>query len=262
MCQLLGMNCNVPTDICFSFEGFARRGGETDEHKDGWGIAFFEGKGCRTFMDVQPSAESVISELVKQYPIHSMNVIAHIRKASVGAVRLENTHPFSRELWGEYWVFAHNGDLFGYDPVFTGCFRPVGTTDSERAFCAILEHLRARFADRPPIEAICEAIREKAREIAKEGTFNFLLSNGEILIAHCSTDLHYLIRQHPFDTAVLKDLDVTIDFQQVTTPQDRVAVIATEPLTENEAWIKIEPGQCMVFQNGAVTECYKDSIQA
>jgi len=36
MCQLLGMNCNVPTDICFSFEGFAKRGGETDEHKDGW----------------------------------------------------------------------------------------------------------------------------------------------------------------------------------------------------------------------------------
>ncbi|MGZ8156242.1 MAG: class II glutamine amidotransferase, partial [Burkholderiales bacterium] len=25
MCQLLGMNCNVPTDICFSFEGFHRR---------------------------------------------------------------------------------------------------------------------------------------------------------------------------------------------------------------------------------------------
>ena len=42
MCQLLGMNCNVPTDIVFSFTGFATRGGRTDEHKDGWGIAFFE----------------------------------------------------------------------------------------------------------------------------------------------------------------------------------------------------------------------------
>ncbi|MDB9422381.1 class II glutamine amidotransferase [Microcystis aeruginosa CS-563/04] len=37
------MNCNVPTDICFSFEGFCARGGKTDEHRDGWGIAFFEG---------------------------------------------------------------------------------------------------------------------------------------------------------------------------------------------------------------------------
>ena len=51
MCQLLGMNCNVPTDICFSFKGFRRRGGETDEHSDGWGIGFFEDKGCRMFLD-------------------------------------------------------------------------------------------------------------------------------------------------------------------------------------------------------------------
>ncbi|BAY11041.1 glutamine amidotransferase class-II [Calothrix sp. NIES-2098] len=42
MCQLLGMNCNTPTDICFSFEGFSARGGKTDDHSDGWGIAFFE----------------------------------------------------------------------------------------------------------------------------------------------------------------------------------------------------------------------------
>ena len=27
MCQLLGMNCNTPTDITFSFEGFAKRWG-------------------------------------------------------------------------------------------------------------------------------------------------------------------------------------------------------------------------------------------
>jgi len=25
MCELLGMNCNVPTDICFSFTGFQKR---------------------------------------------------------------------------------------------------------------------------------------------------------------------------------------------------------------------------------------------
>lgn len=258
MCQLLGMNCNVPTDICFSFEGFARRGGDTDEHRDGWGIAFFEGKGCRTFMDVQPSADSVVSDLVKRYPIHSMNVIAHIRKASVGAVRLENTHPFIRELWGEYWVFAHNGDLFNYEPELDGCYQPVGTTDSEHAFCVILEHLRQRFEKRPDIARLCRAIREKAYQIAQLGTFNFLLSNGGFLFAHCSTDLHYLIRQHPFDKAELKDLDVSVDFKQVTTPQDRVAVIATEPLTANEVWSRIAPGHCVVFQNGAVAECYTD----
>lgn len=42
MCQLLGMNCNTPTDIHFSFAGFRKRGGQTDIHTDGFGIVFFE----------------------------------------------------------------------------------------------------------------------------------------------------------------------------------------------------------------------------
>ncbi len=58
MCELLGMSANVPTDICFSFTGLVQRGGGTGPHKDGWGITFYEGKGCRTFKDPQPSFNS------------------------------------------------------------------------------------------------------------------------------------------------------------------------------------------------------------
>ena len=54
--------------------------------------------------------------MVRHYPIKSDNVIAHIRKATQGRVALENCHPFVRELWGRYWVFAHNGDLQDYAP--------------------------------------------------------------------------------------------------------------------------------------------------
>jgi len=32
MCELLGMSANVPTDICFSFAGLMRRGGQTGRH--------------------------------------------------------------------------------------------------------------------------------------------------------------------------------------------------------------------------------------
>ena len=124
MCQLLGMNCNTPTDICFSFEGFRTRGGLTDVHKDGWGIAFFEGAGCRVFLDVEPSAQSAVAELVRKYPIRSRNVIAHIRKATQGRIALENTHPFQRELWGRYWIFAHNGNLKDFMPPSDGSYSP------------------------------------------------------------------------------------------------------------------------------------------
>lgn len=252
MCQLLGMNCNVPTDICFSFTGFQARGGLTDHHQDGWGIAFFEGRGVRVFLDPEPSISSQVAELVRNYAIRSLNVIAHIRKATQGSIRLENTHPFQRELWGEYWIFAHNGNLIEYAPTLDGRFLPVGTTDSERAFCHILQTLAERFpAGRPDAHTLHQALRELSVEIGRHGEFNFLLSNGERLFAHCASRLAYIIRQAPFATAHLADQDVSVDFEALTTPNDRVAVIATLPLTDNETWTVIEPGTLLAFCHGA-----------
>ena len=252
MCQLLGMNCNTPTDICFSFEGFRTRGGLTDVHTDGWGIAFFEGRGARMFLDPQASVGSPVAELVWRYPIHSTNVIAHIRKATHGRIALENTHPFQRELWGRYWVFAHNGNLKEFAPSLDGSFTPVGETDSELAFCWMLQELRTRFTTLPDDAILNAALQELTAEIAAHGEFNYLLSNGDLLFAYCSTKLCYIVREAPFTVAHLKDQDVTIDFSQLTTPDDRVAVIATAPLTDNETWTPIAPGTLLTFRDGTV----------
>lgn len=67
MCELLGMNCNVPTDIRFSFSGLIERGGRTGPHSDGWGIAFYEDRGCRAFHDPHPGCESEIAALVRSH---------------------------------------------------------------------------------------------------------------------------------------------------------------------------------------------------
>ncbi|GBF80002.1 class II glutamine amidotransferase [Aphanothece sacrum] len=251
MCQLLGMNCNIPTDICFSFEGFCERGGKTDEHQDGWGIAFFEGKGCRLFLDAKPSTVSPIAELVKRYPIHSTHVIAHIRKATKGEIKLENCHPFRRELWGRYWVFAHNGDLLTFEPNNYQFYQAVGTTDSEQAFCFILDQLRQEFPhDKPPLKKLYYTLNKITLSLANHGIFNYLLSDGESFFAHCSTNLHYIIRQAPFGAAHLIDQDVTVDFKALTRESDRVAIIATTPLTDNEIWTALQPNQLIAFQDG------------
>lgn len=174
----------------------------------------------RHFVDHQAAIASPVAELIKRYPIKSRNVIAHIRKATQGQVALENCHPFVRELWGRYWVFAHNGDLKDFHPVLTGSYRPVGCTDSELAFCYLLQELHARFGDAPPaLPQLHAALAELLPGIAAHGTFNMMLSSGEALFAHCSTSLHYLVRQHPFPTAKLSDEDLSVDFSQVTTPR-------------------------------------------
>jgi predicted glutamine amidotransferase len=251
MCQLLGMNCNVPTDIVFSFTGFATRGGKTDHHSDGWGIAFFEGAGVRHFVDYEAAVASPVAELIRRCPIKSKNVIAHIRKATQGHVALENCHPFVRELWGNYWVFAHNGDLKTFAPTLDGPYRPVGNTDSELAFCYMLQQLRRRFGDTPPgQDALTAALRELTAEIAGHGVFNIMLSSGTALYTHCATNLYYIVRQFPFAEARLSDDDMTVDFSRVTTPNDRVAIIVTEPLTTNETWTRLAPNVMTVFVDG------------
>lgn len=251
MCQLLGMNCATPTDITFSFRGFSQRAGITSDHCDGFGIAFFEDKACRLFVDNQSAVESPIAELVRNYPIKSRNVIAHIRKATQGKINLENSHPFMRELWGRQWIFAHNGDLLDFDPPLTGHFTPIGNTDSERAFCFLLDQLVAKFGYvEPSLTQVFELLLEIAPKIAEHGTFNFCLSNGQALFSYAITKLHWLVREYPFKPAQLIDLDVEVDFSQVTTPEDRVAVITTEPLTQNEVWQAFKPGEMILFQYG------------
>lgn len=255
MCQLLGMSCNTPTDICFSFTGFQARGGLTDVHRDGWGIAFFEGKGVRQFLDHEASAQSKVAELVKSYPIKSKNVVAHIRKATQGVVALENTHPFVRELWGYYWIFAHNGDIKNFSPELNGSFVPVGNTDSEKVFCWFMQELRERHGNSYPGDVeVFESLTELTCEVGGHGEFNFLLSNGRMLWAHCSTRLAYIVRQAPFTKARLKDQDVTVDFSHLTTLRDRVAVVATIPLTDDEVWIPLVPGTLCAFEDGDIIQ--------
>ena len=261
MCQLLALNSNHPSAITFSFEGFVARGGLTDHHRDGWGIAFFEDTGCRLFVDYHASINSPVAQLIKHYPIKSTNIIAHIRKATQGKISLPNCHPFMRELWGKYWVFAHNGDLNGFHPALNGQYLPVGFTDSEAAFCYILQGLRERHPCREPqADILFRSIQEIVAEIVQHGTFNFLLSNGDAMFAHCSTNLNWVQRGYPFSTAQLVDCDMSIDFRHYNHPNDLITVIATLPLTSNEQWHKFGSGELNMFVNGEIVRQYKPAV--
>jgi glutamine amidotransferase len=126
----------------------------------------------------------------------------------------------------------------------------VGDTDSERAFCWLMQELSKAHAGVPEIGELTCTLRELMPELHRHGTFNMLLSNGQALWAHASTHLHWIVRQHPFRSASLKDDDVRVDFAQATTPEDRVAVIATEPLTADETWTAFACGELRVFVDG------------
>ncbi|WCN09545.1 class II glutamine amidotransferase [Marinomonas mediterranea] len=253
MCELLGMSANVPTDICFSFSGLRARGGRTGPHKDGWGMAMYRDRQVWSIHDPRPSADSDMAEVMSQTSLKCDIVISHIRQANVGNVCLPNTHPFSRMLWGETWVYAHNGQLEGSDKLALDHHHPIGSTDSERAFCWILGRLAARYGDqRPSLEVLSSFLYELTSGLKQKGVFNMMLSDGDSLFCYCTTKLHWITRRAPFKKATLSDEDVSVDFKEVTTDKDVVTVIATQPLTEDEVWNQMEEGELCVFNAGEV----------
>lgn len=145
------------------------------------------------------------------------------------------------------------------------CYHAVGDTDSEHVFCAILNALKAEFSELPTLPVLHDTIRRLCDEIIAEQhdeiIFNFLLGCGEYTLFAYSwpgrrpgssvwNGLYYIVREPPFKTANLIDVDYSIDFAKVTTPTDRVAVITTKPLTSEDGWKEFKRGELLMFDKG------------
>jgi glutamine amidotransferase len=114
-----------------------------------------------------------------------------------------------------------------------------------------MQELAKAHASVPPVAELTRTLAELVPQVARFGTFNMLLSNGQALWAHASTKLCYVVRQHPFASARLADEDLSVNFAEHTTPEDRVAVVATTPLTRDETWTPFKSGELKVFVDGA-----------
>jgi glutamine amidotransferase len=252
MCELFALNSNVPTAATFSFAGFSARGGATGEHVDGWGMAFHDDEGCRVFIDAGRACDAPLADFLRRHPLRARTVLAHVRKATQGAVALANCHPFQREWLGRSWLFCHNGDLKGFRPALDGSYQPMGQTDSEWAFCWLLQELRKHFAGQsaPGWPQLAPVLAERVAEVRRHGVFNLLLSDGCALFAHASTRLAWLERQHPFRRVQLVDREIEIDLASANSPGDHMALVATAPLTAGEPWQHFAPGELRVFVGG------------
>jgi glutamine amidotransferase len=188
MCELLGIAASTPVTARFSLRRLARRGRTVGEPIDGWGVVLHDGADARCYREPEPAGKSAWLRFVERHQPPARIVISHIRLATAGMVSLRNTHPFLRELGGRMHSFAHNGRLPGIENLTAGgetCFRPVGESDSERAFCALLGRLCALWCGAvPPAAARLAEVTRFAADLRALGPANFLYSDGDYLFAH------------------------------------------------------------------------------
>ncbi len=253
MCELLGISSTRPAGVQALLRAFRSRGGGTADNPDGWGIAFLRDGRFALHKAPLPAARSQEFEALVG-SIASDLLIAHVRKARLPRINsLENTHPFLHPCCGRQWVFAHNGLVPGAIELARRAANapctpagetanapslargprlvPIGGTDSEHAFCHLLESIAPHFQEPQAAGMVpwFEALATLSGLITAHGRFNFLISDGIHLIAFGHDRLHY--REHHGDGGTEQ------------------AWIATEPLTA-DCWQPFEPGELRVYRRG------------
>jgi len=265
MCELFAMSSRHPATVRMSLEEFSRHGGLAGPHKDGWGIAYYEEGDVRLIKEPFAASESACLRFVQDHPYRSSAVISHIRRATQGRRSLANTQPFARELGGRMHVFAHNGDLDGArlrNSFPLGVYHPVGETDSEYAFCALLARVARIWQDTgqpPPVEQRLALVSEFAAELRALGPANFLYADGDALFAHGHKrthadgirppGLHVLCRSSAADSGAYGAEGLSI---APAAAAQEVVLVASVPLTAGEPWEPVADGEVVVARCGRI----------
>lgn len=261
MCQLLAISSQQLVNPRELLAEFFQRGGATAEHADGWGVASYdEQKNAQIIKSLSAASQCELAEKYLTSDRRSKHFIAHIRKATYGEIKLNNTHPFKRSFWGQDWVFSHNGDLHGYQPEPNPLFQPEGDTDSERAFCHLLSNIAEHYAYyHPRLDNLVTQIKRLSDEISQFGSFNFILANNQLVIAYASTELYWTARQQPQTRIALVDGDKPLELE-ADSHNNRMIIVATKPLTKGEVWYPMGRGEIILFSQGELTlRCFNPS---
>lgn len=262
MCELLAVSNSRATRLTFSLHALASHGGDGSTTRDGWGVAFYQGHDVSLFREPAAAGDSALVRYLESSGPSTNLAISHIRHATQGSVQLANTQPFVRELGGRSHVFAHNGDLPGIyrdKGLSTGTYRPVGQTDSEHAFCALLSRLGLLWEakDPPALEARLAVLTGFAADLRALGPANFLYSDGDALFAHGNRRFHsvsgraeppglWCLRQEcPAETAGTDDVAGV----SVGSAAQSVVFVASVPLSD-AVWRPLADGEILVVRFG------------
>lgn len=192
----------------------------------GWGIGFYQGGEVlmrRRPIDDHPAIE--ISKLAGD--VRADVLLGHVRNATVGALRTENTHPFRYRQW----LFAQTGTLPSFDVVRERLVASVpeflrssirGETDAEILFYVFLSFLHdaGRLNDavidpahvRDALRSSVAVVDGMAAEVGGENaSINMMASDGEGIYAlHRGAPMAYRVFSGKSDAEMLIGDDLAL----------------------------------------------------
>jgi glutamine amidotransferase len=266
MCELFALSSRDPVALCCSLEEFDRHSDGPGGHADGWGLARYVDRDVLLLKEDGPAAGSELARWTRERPLASRLAISHLRRATQGGRGFMNCQPFMRELGGAAHVFAHNGHL---DPAGVRSAmspagpRPIGETDSEHAFCAMLDALTQPWAaGLPPLHERARIVSDVARRLRELGPANFLYADGDALFAHAHRRMHgsegirppgMWMLELPEGTAAAcgRLLGIPASAQAAAGP---AVLFASVPLSAEPRWRALDEGQVVVVRAGTVVE--------
>jgi glutamine amidotransferase len=251
MCELMGLSFERPVSADFSIRAFACR---DRDNPDGWGLAWYPDRSACIVKEAVTMTGSAYSKFLESWPgLKARLYLAHVRKQTTGGpVTHADTHPFSRECLGREFCFAHNGTILNFATLALSRYSPIGSTDSERLFCHLLERMLARrkLLEEP---ADWHWLWQTLSELNDHGTINCLMSDGQRLfgyrdrkgwkgLAVRKVRLHG--ERRTFEDAVT---GVSVDGGA----DNRGCMLATAPLTET-GWHPLTLGSLVVLEGGSI----------
>jgi len=146
-------------------------------------------------------------------------------------------------------------------PLQESAYLPIGETDSEYAFCVLLERLAAlwhRAKGVPTLSERLAIVGETAKEFRRLGPANFLYSDGDVLFAHAHRR-HWdegdgkFSEARPPGLSLKTSCGLTVKGLKVVAPHEKANVlyVASVPLTA-EGWTPLPEGTLLALRDGAV----------
>jgi predicted glutamine amidotransferase len=150
---------------------------QSEDHDSGWGMAVYErADGAEPRLIRFPQAAYSDAEFLAATSARGRIFNVHVRRATMGGLALENTHPF---CLGSN-TFCHNGTIIRFPRlVEPGVPAAAGNTDSEHFFNLLMRD----FDPGDPVACLRRAVATTVERSPFSG-LNFLFSDGERLFAY------------------------------------------------------------------------------